>query len=83
MSLKYLFDQPNLNSRQARWMEFLCEIEFDIYHIKGKKNKVADELNQNIYVTTMDIYESYLKERGILNSLVEDEYYIQVKVALR
>ena len=34
--LKYLFDQPTLNARQARWLEFLCEFYFEIKHIKGK-----------------------------------------------
>ena len=34
--LKYLFDQPTLNARQARWLEFLCEFDFEIKHIKGK-----------------------------------------------
>ena len=33
-SLKYLFDQPSLNARQVRWLEFLCEFYFDIKHIK-------------------------------------------------
>jgi hypothetical protein len=37
--LKYLFDQPTLNVRQSRWLEFLCEYEFDIKHIKGKETK--------------------------------------------
>jgi hypothetical protein len=37
--LKYLFDQPTLNARQSRWLEFLCECDFDIKHIKGKENK--------------------------------------------
>ena len=36
--LKYLFDHPTLNARQARWLEFLCEFDFKIKHIKGKKN---------------------------------------------
>lgn len=36
MSLKYLFDQPNLNAKQLRWLEFLCEFEFDIKHLKEK-----------------------------------------------
>ena len=36
--LKYLFDQPTLNARQNRWLEFLCEYDFDIKHIKGKEN---------------------------------------------
>ena len=34
--LKYLFDKPTLNVRQARWLEFLCEFYFEIKHIKGK-----------------------------------------------
>ena len=34
--LKYLFDQPILNARQARSLEFLCEFDFEIKHIKGK-----------------------------------------------
>ena len=43
--LKYLFDQPTLIARQARWLEFLCEFEFEIKHIKGKENRVADAGN--------------------------------------
>ena len=46
--LKYLFDQPTLNSRQARWLEFLCELDFEIKHIKGKENKVADALSRKV-----------------------------------
>jgi hypothetical protein len=34
--LKYLFDQPTLNARKRRWLEFLCEYDFDIKHIKTK-----------------------------------------------
>jgi hypothetical protein len=32
----YLFDQPKLNVRQARWMDLLSEFDFEIKHIKGK-----------------------------------------------
>ena len=28
--LKYLFDQPTLNARQARWLEFLCEFDLKL-----------------------------------------------------
>jgi hypothetical protein len=38
--LKYLFDQPRLNARQARWMALISEFDFEIKHIKGKENKV-------------------------------------------
>jgi hypothetical protein len=34
--LRYLFDQPKLNARQARCMALLCEFDFEIKHIKGK-----------------------------------------------
>ena len=37
--MKYLFDQPTLNARQDRWLEFLCDFDFEIKHIKGKKTK--------------------------------------------
>jgi hypothetical protein len=47
--LKYLFDQPTLNARQRRWLEFLTEYDFDINHIKGKENKVVDALNRRVH----------------------------------
>jgi hypothetical protein len=47
--LKYLFDQPTLNSRQSRWLEFLSEYNFDINHIRGKENKVANALNRRVH----------------------------------
>ena len=46
--LKYLFDQPTINTRQARWLEFLCEFDFQIKHIKGKENKVVDALSRKV-----------------------------------
>ena len=46
--LKYLFDQQNLNARQVRWFSFLSKYDFEIKHIKGKENKVADALSQHV-----------------------------------
>jgi hypothetical protein len=62
--LKYLFDQPTLNSRQSRWFQFLSEYDFDINHIKGKSNKVVDALSIRVHefhTTTISMYQSYLK----------------------
>jgi hypothetical protein len=36
MILKCIFEQPTLNARKTRWLEFLREYDFDINHIKGK-----------------------------------------------
>ena len=46
--LKCLFDQYNLNARQARWLSFLREYDFEIKHIKEKENKVAGALSHHV-----------------------------------
>jgi hypothetical protein len=59
--LKYLFDQPTLNARQVRWLEFLYEYDFDIRHIKGKDNKVADALSRKVHelhATAISMYRN-------------------------
>jgi hypothetical protein len=64
--LKYLFDQATLNARQTKWIEFLCEYDFDIKHIKGKENKVADALSRKVHelhATTISMYRTEMKDR--------------------
>jgi len=63
ISLKYLFDQQNLNARQARWLAFLSEYDFEIKHIKGKENKVANALSRNAIMNTVSCYKTDLEER--------------------
>ena len=48
--LRYLFDQPNLNARKARWLATLSEFDFEIRYIKGKENRVADALSKRAQV---------------------------------
>ncbi|GLB33343.1 putative retrotransposable element tf2 155 kda protein type 1-like [Lyophyllum shimeji] len=38
--------QKDLSKRQARWMEFLSQYDYEITYIKGKDNTVADALLQ-------------------------------------
>ena len=83
--LKYLFDQPTLNARQARWLEFLCEFDFEIKHIKGKENKVADALSrkvQEMHVASLSICQSDLRQQ-IVTHVAGDELYEQVKDKLQ
>ena len=75
--LKYLFDQPTLNARQARWLEFLCEFDFEIKHIKGKENKVADALSrkmQEMHVASLSICQSDLRQQ-IVDHVAGDDLY--------
>ena len=39
--LKYLFNQQNLKARKERWLQFLCEFDIEIKHVKREKNKVV------------------------------------------
>ena len=61
MSLKYLFDKPDLNVRKSRWLAFLGEYHFELKHIKGKENKVADALNWQTHM----IYEVTLSQTDV------------------
>ena len=75
---KVLFDQPTLNARKARWMEFLCEFDFEIKHIKGKENKVANALSrkvQEMHVASISICQLDLRQQ-IVSHTTEDEMYV-------
>ena len=64
--LKYMLDQPNLNAKQARWLAFLSEYDFEIQHIKMKENKVANALSRNgrlNFAAVISIYTTYLDEQ--------------------
>ena len=83
--LKYLFDQSTLNARKARWLEFLCEFDFEIKQIKGKENKVADALNrkvQEMHVASISVYQSEMM-KWIADNVAEDELYVQVSDKLQ
>ena len=82
--LKYLLDQPNLNARQARWLAFLSEYDFEIQHIKGKENKVANALSINAklnFTATISTYKIDLEEQ-LEYGMEQDENYrkLQAKV---
>jgi hypothetical protein len=83
--MKYLFDQPNLNARQRRWLEFLREYDFDIKHIKGKENKVVDALNKKVHelhATTISMYQTDIK-RKILEAANADLQYRELVAMLQ
>ena len=45
-SLKYIFQQRDLNLRQRRWMELLKDYDCSILYHPGKANVVADALSR-------------------------------------
>ena len=60
--LRYLFDQPNLNARQARWLATLTEFYFEIKYMKRKENQVAYALSRKLQVNHITIISSYEME---------------------
>jgi hypothetical protein len=65
--LRYMLDQPMLNAKESRWLEFLCEYDFDIKNIKGRENKVVDALNMRVHelhATTIRMYQKNIKGRN-------------------
>ena len=50
-SLKYIFTQKDLNSRQRRWLEMLADYEIDIAYHEGNANVVADALSRKLGVS--------------------------------
>jgi hypothetical protein len=63
--LKYLFDQPRLNAKKSKWMALISEFDFEIKHIKGKENRVADTLSgsvQTIHLATVSVCEYEIKQ---------------------
>jgi hypothetical protein len=82
--MKYLFDQPTLNARKTRWLEFLSEYDFDIKHIKGKENKVVDALRRivhEMHASSIIMYQSDLKGR-IIEAAKSDFQYKELVVKL-
>ena len=80
MTLKCLFDQPDLNARKARWLDFLSEYHFELKNIKGKENKVGDDLsrrNHMIYEMTLSKTDADLHERIRVANRV-DPFYVEI-----
>jgi hypothetical protein len=44
-----MFIQPDLNARQAIWLAFLRKFNFEVRHIKGMENKVANTLSRRVH----------------------------------
>jgi len=63
-------------------MEFLSKLDFEIKHVKGKENKVADALSKQFHIATMSMCKADLRER-VIKASTEDENYAQLLARLQ
>jgi hypothetical protein len=83
--LKHLFGQPTINVRQTRWLEFLSKYDFEIKHIKGKENQVANALKKRsheVHVVVIRMYRTYLKDQ-IIAAANLDQQYVKIRETLQ
>jgi len=63
-SLKYLFDQKELNMRHRRWLELLKDYDFGLNYHPCKANVVADALSRKtLHMSAMMVKELELLEQ--------------------
>ncbi|KAH9324827.1 hypothetical protein KI387_005005, partial [Taxus chinensis] len=46
----FISNQPKLNQRHVKWVEYLQNYNFSIKHKKGHANKVVDALRRRVLV---------------------------------
>ncbi|KAI3773407.1 hypothetical protein L1987_47934 [Smallanthus sonchifolius] len=74
-SLKYFFDQKDLNMRQRRWLEFVKDYDCEILYHSGKANVVADALSRKTSHTPIKV-KSF--KMTISSSLIDEIREAQV-----
>jgi len=78
--LRNLFDQPNINDNQARWLAAISEFDFEIRYIRGKENRVSNSLSRRIqvnHIATMSSFGIDLWDR-ILHAGQQDDKYMGI-----
>jgi len=74
-SLKYLFDQKELNMRQRRWIEFLKDYDFELLYHPGKANVTVDALSRK----TVYVAHLMIKELELLESLRDMKLRVELE----
>ena len=82
-SLKYLFDQKELNMRQRRWLELLKDYDFGLNYHPGKANVVADALSRRtLHMSALMVKEFELLEQFRDLSLVCERSHQSVRLGM-
>ncbi|KAI3730127.1 hypothetical protein L6452_18803 [Arctium lappa] len=94
-SLKYVFDQKELNMRQRRWLELLKDYDCELLYHPGKANVVADALSRKEYsgklqakLTGIELVSSLMEmikssqTEALLEENLKDEVMVKQRLLL-
>ena len=76
--LQHWKTQRDLSKRQLRWLDLLCNFDFDIKYIPGITNTAADALSRYPFAqvnTVLDISVSHTIIERITNAYKEDPFF--------
>jgi transposase InsO family protein len=68
-ALKWLMSVKDHNAQLMRWALMLLEYEFEIIHVKGKTNVVADALSR----APINLISTVIEEQKLMEKVSEDE----------
>ena len=71
-SLKYFFEQKDLNMRQRRWLELIKDYDCEILYHPGKANVVADALSRKEYPSPIQVKSMKLTVTPKLLELIKE-----------
>jgi hypothetical protein len=54
-SLKYIFTQSDLNTRQRRWLELIKDYDLEVHYHPGKANVVAGALSRKVHCNHLEV----------------------------
>lgn len=76
-TLRYFLTQAKMSKKHMRWANFLSMFHFQIVHVEGKKNVVADALSRKPQVSAVSIsYHNELDE--MKEQYVEDQDFSKI-----
>jgi hypothetical protein len=54
-TLKYIFNQPDLNMRQRRWLELIKDYDWEVHYHPGKANVIVVALSRKTHCNYLPV----------------------------